>query len=158
MKRSLAVFGAATLVALFVGTSSSQAGISVGIGIGTPYVHGYYSHGYYGHGYEHGYYERGCYAPYFDRGWCARGPGYYGGSVVYSSPTVVYSSPAPVTVIQEPAPQVVQAPAQEGIPYGFVQNGGILKSPYSSFTMNIGGHSSGEIVYDANNGKPFKVP
>ena len=147
MKRILSVFALTSILVLGLSVAPSQAGIYVGFNVGGGY--GGYHHEY--HGYGGRYYSRG-------PEWCGRESVYYSAPIYYSSP-VVYGPP----VVYEQAPVVVQQPVQvvqenSGVAYGLIQTGGILKSPYSSFAMNIGGHSSGDVVYDANNGKPFRVP
>ena len=65
-----------------------------------------------------------------------------------------YYIPPPAVYTEQPP---CSQPLQQQIPYGFIVNGN-LKSPYSDFTVQIGGHSSGEVFYDSYNGKPFKLP
>ena len=92
-------------------------------------------------------------------------PGYYQPTVVYAQPAqVVYATPPTTyavtqseTVVAVPPPVPAIAPAPAAVPYGFV-SGSTIKSPYSSFTLSLSGHSSGSVVYDANTGSPFKVP
>ena len=129
MKSTFLLLGLVTASVFSSTVSTTHAEVVVGVGVG------------FGH------------PEYYHHGWATR-PAYVCGPTVYVAPAVqpVYVDPAPVVYVNPPA----TAPAS--IPYGFVQNGGLLKSPYSDFTINLGGHSSGDILYDANNGKPFKVP
>jgi hypothetical protein len=46
---------------------------------------------------------------------------------------------------------------EDGVPYGFMK-GGKIRSPWSEFTMSVGGKVSGQIVYDPHTGQPFRVP
>ncbi|MEM6821716.1 MAG: glycine zipper domain-containing protein [Verrucomicrobiota bacterium] len=62
--------------------------------------------------------------------------------VVYEQPVVVEK-----TVI-----------ATDISPYGHMQNDGTIKSPWSDFTMSVGGLSPGQTVYDGYTGKAFRVP
>jgi hypothetical protein len=92
-------------------------------------------------------------------GWETRGvyvaPSVYVAPTYYASPPVVY---VPSTqVITAAASPTATAPAPS-IPYGFVQTGGTIKSPYSDFTLSLKGRSSGDVIYDANNGNAFKIP
>ncbi len=131
MKQKLLLLLVLTVFTLIM-VPASHAGIYVGIG---------------GPGY-----------PYHHDGWCSRQAIVLGGPVYYTDPGVVYATPPPV-VYTTPPPVVVQPTTPpSSVPYGFIQTGGILKSPYSDFKIGIGGKSSGDVVYDANNGKPFKVP
>jgi len=43
------------------------------------------------------------------------------------------------------------------LPYG-IKEGGQLRSPYSEYTVNIGGRTAGETVYDPNAKNYFLVP
>ncbi|MEM9444195.1 MAG: glycine zipper domain-containing protein [Verrucomicrobiota bacterium] len=43
-------------------------------------------------------------------------------------------------------------------PYGHILAGGNIKSPWSEFTMSLGGKSPGQIVFDANTGQAFRIP
>lgn len=43
-------------------------------------------------------------------------------------------------------------------PYGYILDGGMLKSPWSDFTMTLGGKHQGQVLYDSNTGQPFIVP
>ena len=70
---------------------------------------------------------------------------------------VVYR-PAPVVVkravVVEEAP-VIAEPVS--VPYGFLE-GGKIQSPWSEFSMSVGGLSAGQTVYDGLTGKAFRVP
>ncbi|MEM6885172.1 MAG: hypothetical protein AAF571_09075, partial [Verrucomicrobiota bacterium] len=70
---------------------------------------------------------------------------------------VIYE-PEPVVVkraiVVEEEPLVVE-PAS--VPYGFLE-AGTIKSPWSDFSMNVGGLTSGQTVYDGLTGEAFKVP
>lgn len=46
----------------------------------------------------------------------------------------------------------------ERFPYGTNKGGGQLQSPYSEYTVNLGGRTAGETVYDPNAKKYFLVP
>jgi|OM-RGC.v1.025801173 hypothetical protein len=46
---------------------------------------------------------------------------------------------------------------QERLPYGTKQ-GSTVQSPYSSYTVNIGGRTQGETVYDPNAEQYFVIP
>lgn len=81
-------------------------------------------------------------------------PAYYQAPVVYSQPASTGYYPAPVSYSASQPAAVAQTPS---IPYGFV-SGDTIKSPFSSFSMSLKGHSSGSVIYDANTGSPFKVP
>lgn len=73
--------------------------------------------------------------------------------------TVYAPRPQPrVVQVQCPQPTrlVVKSPAANA-PYGFL-SGGNIKSPWSDFTMSVGGKTSGQIIYDPNTGNPFRVP
>ncbi|MEO0453882.1 MAG: glycine zipper domain-containing protein [Verrucomicrobiota bacterium] len=66
--------------------------------------------------------------------------------------------PRPVIVeevVYEPEPEVPSAPPVA--PYGHL-SGSEIKSPWSDFTMSVGGLRPGQIVYDGLTGKPFMVP
>lgn len=67
-------------------------------------------------------------------------------------PVVIYETPPPVVVHE-----YVETASDSSIPYGDITSG-TLKSPWSDFTMSVGGKTSGQIVYDPNNGKAFRVP
>lgn len=43
------------------------------------------------------------------------------------------------------------------IPYGDMRHG-LVVSPWSDFAMSVGGRVSGEVVYDPNTGKAFRIP
>jgi phage tail tape-measure protein len=49
------------------------------------------------------------------------------------------------------------AEPQQSVPYGTKQ-GDLLRSPYSDYSVNLGGRTAGETVFDPNTGKYFKVP
>jgi hypothetical protein len=67
-------------------------------------------------------------------------------------PVVVYHT-EPFVVEQQV--HVVTTTGQ--VPYGYL-NGGMVKSPWSDFTMSVGGKASGQIVYDPNTGQAFRIP
>jgi uncharacterized protein YcfJ len=66
--------------------------------------------------------------------------------------TISYAQPKRVEHIY-----VTQPVCNTSIPYGYL-NSGLIKSPWSDFTMSVGGKVSGQIVYDPNTGQPFKIP
>lgn len=87
---------------------------------------------------------------------------------VYQPAPVYYYNTAPAPVYYQPAytsaPTVVQpttfsAPAasQTTAPYGIL-SGGQLRSPYSDFSISVGGLTRGNILYDPHTGQPFMVP
>ncbi len=43
------------------------------------------------------------------------------------------------------------------VPYGDLEHGRVY-SPWSDFSMSVGGRDAGEIVYDPNNGRAFRIP
>ena len=95
------------------------------------------------------------YASSFYFGVGVGGPRHYHRHYRYETwhrPVVIYEDPAPVVVHEYVTPS-----SDSSIPYGDLQ-GGSLKSPWSDFTMSVGGKASGQIVYDPNNGKAFRVP
>jgi len=96
----------------------------------------------FGFGYYPGYYP----------GWCSR-PVYYSSPVYYGPPAVVYTEP----VYSQPPIRTVST-QKTTAPYGYLVSQGTAKSPWSDFTVSTGGKSSGQVVYDANNGKPFRIP
>jgi hypothetical protein len=125
-------------LSLFALAPSSHAGhVGVSIGIGIP-IH-----------------SSPCYRPSYYPGYCSRPyyrPAYY--PYYYSAP-IVYSEPVVERVyVQSPAAAVTE----ESIAYGTVASQGVVKSPWSDFTMSTGGKTPGQIVYDSNNGKAFRVP
>ncbi|MEM9398866.1 MAG: hypothetical protein AAF984_01540 [Verrucomicrobiota bacterium] len=52
----------------------------------------------------------------------------------------------------------VKEDSSERVPYGHMQNGGEVRSPWSNFTVSVGGKSPGDVVYDANTGQAFRIP
>jgi hypothetical protein len=96
----------------------------------------------FGFGYYPGYYP----------GWCSR-PVYYASPVYYGPGPAVYAEP----VYSQPVVQTVTTP-QTTAPYGYLVSQGMAKSPWSDFAVSTGGRASGQVVYDANNGKPFRIP
>jgi hypothetical protein len=88
----------------------------------------------------------------FYPGWCSR-------PVYYPSPVYYYSPAPPVVYTQAPVPApVAVTTTSRAVPYGYLVSPGTAKSPWSDFTLPTGGKSSGQVVYDANNGKAFRVP
>ena len=147
MKKHL-LFSIGGLALALAGTAQARTHVSVGIGFGGGYG-GY-----------------GCYRPAYYRPYC--GSRYYGsyGYGAYYAPSYYYQ-PAPVYV----APPVVETrvvervverePAVEAsqpIPYGFVSTPGKVRSPWSDFAISQAGMAPGQVVYDAHNGKAFRIP
>ncbi|MBX2825215.1 MAG: complement resistance protein TraT [Gammaproteobacteria bacterium] len=87
------------------------------------------------------------YKPRFTRSYYSRD---YCEPVVYRPEPVVVKR----AVVVEEAPVVVEPVA---VPYGFLE-GGQIKSPWSEFSMSVGGLSAGQTVYDGLTGKAFRVP
>lgn len=82
----------------------------------------------------------------------------YSSRAVYSSPSYVVSQPAVTYVTTAPATTYVQAPEPTpSAPYGYLNNG-FVKSPWSDFQISVYGRSSGQILYDATTGQPFRIP
>ncbi len=89
----------------------------------------------------------------------------------YPSYRTTYSRPCPSPVvytdveeviIEEPVvvrPRpIIHRPATADAPYGFVRGDGTIRSPWSEFSLSLGGLSPGQIVYDAHTGQPFRIP
>lgn len=55
-------------------------------------------------------------------------------------------------IVAEPVPV-----AYDRVPYGYMR-GGLVGSPWSDFTMSAGGKAPGQVVYDPNTGRPFRIP
>jgi len=55
------------------------------------------------------------------------------------------------------AAQQSSSQSQQQLPYG-AKEGSTVKSPYSNYTVNIGGRTQGETVYDPNAEKYFVIP
>ncbi|MEM1158492.1 MAG: YMGG-like glycine zipper-containing protein [Verrucomicrobiota bacterium] len=74
----------------------------------------------------------------------------------YCEPVIYQPEPVVVkrAVVVESAPAVT---TPVSIPYGFLK-GGNIKSPWSEFSMSVGGLSAGQTVYDGLTGKAFRVP
>lgn len=78
----------------------------------------------------------------------------------YSAPAPVYYQSAPTVVQQTAAPAPAPATTvttQGTAPYGILSEGQ-LRSPYSDFTLSIGGLTRGNVLYDPHTGQPFMVP
>lgn len=141
--------------------SSAEAGVRVSVGFGGCGYGGFY--GFYG--------PRGC-----GPGWYSRPYPYFCG--YYYAPPVVYTVPVataplysegyvnnyeatPAHNSSRPARTVTTSQEDSDssqAPYGFMSGPGQVKSPWSDFTISSGGKSSGQVVYDANNGKAFRIP
>jgi len=87
----------------------------------------------------------------------------YQSAPVYYAPAPVYYQQAYVApaVVQQTtvvAPSVTSAPAaQSSAPYGILSEGQ-LRSPYSDFSLSVGGLTRGNVLYDPHTGQPFMVP
>jgi hypothetical protein len=80
---------------------------------------------------------------------------YFSHQVIYSPPPVVVHE----VVVEEPVVYTPPPPvAPVAAPYGHMGSDGTIKSPWSDFSMSVGGLSPGQIVYDGYNGKPFTIP
>ncbi|MFH1066673.1 MAG: hypothetical protein V1746_02055 [bacterium] len=78
--------------------------------------------------------------------------GRFYGHKAYHHPLIIETRPV---VVEE---RIVQtSPPADEIPYGFL-SGGRVKSPWSDFSMSVGGKTSGEVIYDPNTGQAFRVP
>jgi hypothetical protein len=73
-------------------------------------------------------------------------------SLFVASTLALLSACTQTTVVRQYPP-----PAPE-ISYGYVEKAGLIRSPFSNFTVRSEGKSRGQVVYDANNGKPFRIP
>lgn len=86
--------------------------------------------------------------------------GYYR-PAAYRHPQVREYCPPVRTVVQEVVVErpihIAPAPVVS-VPYGFLQNDGTVKSPWSDFSLSLGGLSRGQTVYDPHTGQPFLVP
>ncbi len=97
-------------------------------------------------------YHSGGYKPRFTRTYSSRS---------YCPPVVrevVVERERPIIV--EESPIIVEQPevvTDELAPYGFLQEG-TIKSPWSDFSMSVGGLSPGQTIYDGFTGKAFRVP
>jgi hypothetical protein len=151
--------GFVAMVGVVALSTSAQAGVHVGIGIGPTWggYHGGY-HGYHGgyYGSRHGY----GYNPYRSY--------YYGPSVsFYSEPEYVYVEPAPIVVQSAPAePRYTTAQAPEPLPPrqsappaygGRIGNTDEVKSPFSEFRLKTRA-ARNTVVYDAYTGQAFRIP
>jgi hypothetical protein len=136
--------------ALLLGSTSANAGVHIGFGFSEG---GCYRRGY-------GYYGPGYYSPYY----YAPPPAYYyePAPVYYNTqpPIIVGDSPRPVNAARydEDERPPASSKKETAPPYGYYNNEGLVKSPWSDFTINKGKHDKGDVVYDANNGKPFRLP
>lgn len=81
--------------------------------------------------------------------WGHRAPFY--GHKAHHPPLIVETSPI---VVEE---RVVTTTSSDDIPYGFL-SGGTVRSPWSDFSMSVGGKTSGQVIYDPNTGQAFRVP
>ena len=143
--KKLLLFGIGGIALALAGTAQARTHVSVGIGFGGGY---------------------GCYQPAYYRPYCA--PRYYGSywHGAYYAPSYSYYEPAPIVVAAPVETRVVErvverepaVEASQPIPYGFVSTPGKVKSPWSNFTLSQAGMAPGQVVYDAHNGKAFRIP
>lgn len=148
-----ALFGAATGAAIGQATGGEDGwwiGSLVGTAVGGTVGNTLPTKGHYSHSQRTYRTNSTAYQPRFKRSYYA--PRNYCEPVAYTAYTreVVVQRP----VIIEEAPVVVESTSP---PYGYLQQDQ-LKSPWSEFSMNVGGLTSGQIVYDGLTGKAFKVP
>jgi hypothetical protein len=156
-----ALFGAATGAAIGQATGGEDGwwiGSLVGTAVGGSLGNTIPTEGYHYQGQSQGYrprhvesrrvvsYRPSHYRSYSSRSYCPP---------VYRSRPIVRE-----VVIEQPVvveqPVIVSAP--ELAPYGFLGNDGKIKSPWSDFSMSVGGLSPGQTVYDGLSGKAFRVP
>jgi len=146
MKKALLLGLSIATLSLAVPPPAAQAAVGVGIGFSfSDRGHrGHRHHGHRGHRYYRG---PRYYSPRFYGGY------YYPAYEVYPAPVVVEER-----IVETPPPAQVETYQGHPIPYGFVASAGRVKSPWSDFTISQGGRTPGEVVYDANTGKPFRIP
>ncbi|MFH1067288.1 MAG: hypothetical protein V1746_05250 [bacterium] len=70
---------------------------------------------------------------------------------------VVIVDRSPVIVEREVV-YVAETDTGDGIPYGFLNDDGMIESPWSDFTISAWRKEAGQILTDPNTGQLFRVP
>jgi hypothetical protein len=145
--KKLLLFGIGGVLLALAGTAQAGTRVSIGVGFGGGY--GYYGH----HHHHHGYYGRRSCGPYWRGAYYA--PSYY---YVEPAPVVVAAPVMQTRVVERVVEREPAVESSQPLPYGFVSTPGKVKSPWSDFVISQAGLAPGQVVYDAHNGKAFRIP